>query len=90
LLDYFLAKKVLLDIKKEARFPSKIRLLSINRQSIIQVILKPNWFWDFDASAFANAEASLGIKIRKPFRVEYILLKLSVSLPDAPCYLISK
>ena len=38
-------------------------------------ILKPNWFSDIDASAFANAEASLNIKIRKPLRVEYRLLQ---------------
>jgi len=34
-------------------------------------ILKPNWFSDIDASAFANAEASLYIKTRKPLCVEY-------------------
>ncbi len=36
-------------------------------------ILKPNWFSDTDASAFANAEASFDIEIRKSLRVEYRL-----------------
>ena len=33
-------------------------------------ILKPKSFSDTDASTFANAEASLNFKIRKPLRVE--------------------
>jgi len=56
-----------------------------------KIILKPNWFSDSDASAFANAEASFKIKIRNPLQVTYnifiakksflfILLLLTVAL----------
>jgi hypothetical protein len=38
-------------------------------------ILKPNWFSENDTSAFANAEVSFNVIIRKPLRVEYIIRK---------------
>ncbi len=56
----------------------KIQYIVYVKLSVV-VGLKPNWFSDSDASAFANAEASLKIKIRKPFHVMYTTHRLPLT-----------
>ena len=53
-------------------------ILTLHKLKNVCILLKSNRFSDCDPSAFANAEGSFKIEIRKALRVRYILLSVKL------------